>query len=325
MIKYILIFFISSIVLVSSAQDLNFGSDGRFKIVQFTDIHYQSGSEHSPYSLKMMIATIDEENPDLVVFSGDVVVSAPTAKGWDEVLDPVISRNIPYMVVLGNHDDESEWNRAEVAHYVSKKRGLINANPVIEGVKGYFNDAVSINDLQGKPAFTIYTMDSHAYSTNVRVKGYGWFDHSQIQWYRDKSGEIRGAAKDTIPALAFFHIPLPEYTYAFNDLKNKRVGVRYEPECAPAINTGMFAEMLLQGDVIGAFVGHDHVNDYLVDYYGIALAYGCWSGSKNTYTRSQNGARIIVLQSGIRGFETYLRQYDGSKIYHVHYPFLSPK
>lgn len=318
---FLFLLLFSGIAMGVYAQDLRFDAEGSFKIVQFTDIHHKSGSVHSFYALDMINETLDVEKPDLVVFTGDVVVAAPTPQGWDDVLESVISRDIPYMVVFGNHDDENEWNREQVAEYVSKKQGLVNATPALEGVKGYMNGAVLIKNSKGEESFVLYTFDSHAYSTNSKIKGYGWFDISQINWYQRKSQEIKSRLKDTIPALAFFHIPLPEYTYAFNDIKNKRIGVRYEAECPPYINTGMYAAMLQEGDVLGTFVGHDHVNDYLVDYHGIALAYGCWSGSKNTYTRSQNGARVILLQEGIKGFETYIRQRDGSLIYQTSYPF----
>src|SRR5690606_35848906 len=109
-----------------SAQQLRFNTQGKFKIVQFTDIHYKAGAEPSQHSVRMMEATLDTEKPDLVVFTGDIVVSAPTKKGWDEVLDVVISRNIPYMVTFGNHDDESEMKRHEVADYVAAKKLLVN-------------------------------------------------------------------------------------------------------------------------------------------------------------------------------------------------------
>lgn len=84
----------------------------------------------------MMQQVLDTERPDLVVFTGDVVVSAPSDKGWNEVLEPVISRKIPYMVTFGNYDDESEWKRKEVAEYVATRSGLINAAPTLDGVKG---------------------------------------------------------------------------------------------------------------------------------------------------------------------------------------------
>lgn len=307
------------------AQSLKFRNNGNFRIVQFTDLHYVAGAEPSKKSISMMEATLDDEKPDLVVFTGDVVVKAPTKKGWDEVLQVVISRRIPYIVLFGNHDDESEMKRDEVAEYVSSKPYLVNKEVQIPGVSGYLNAAVTVEGKDGKPGAILYAMDSHAYSKNSRVKGYGWFAHNQVSWYRETSARYLQAGKDTLPALAFFHIPLPEYKLAFDDLKNKRVGVRYENECPPEVNTGMYTAMLEAGDVLGMFVGHDHVNDYLVDYRDIALVYGCWSGSENTYQRSKNGARIIELTEGKRQFSTYIREFDGQKIYQVTFPFPKKK
>lgn len=303
------------------AQQLKFNKVGDFKIVQFTDLHYQAGATPSVKSIRMMESTLDHEKPDLVVFTGDVVVKAPSAKGWDEVLDVVISRNIPYIVTLGNHDDESEWSRSQVADYLVKKQLLINKQPNIPNVDGVLNASIAILGRDNKPAFTLYTFDSKAYSKVKDIKGYDWFGYNQVNWYLQESAKITALNGRVIPALAFFHIPFPEYGIAFNDLSKKRIGLRYEEEGSPIINSGMYGAMLQQQDVVGTFVGHDHVNDYLVDYYGIGLVYGCFSGSENTYIRDQNGARIIQIKEGKKGFHTYIRESDGNILYRTDYPF----
>lgn len=323
--KQLVVLALLVIAINSQAQQLKFNVDKTFKLVQFTDIHYVANKEASKMSLKMINETLDAEKPNLVVFTGDIVVGAPTAQGWDEILETVISRKIPYLITFGNHDDESEWKRNQVAEYVINKPFLLNNNPQLNAVDGYLNSSVSIVDTENNAAAIIYAMDSQAYSKNSKVKGYGWFASNQVEWFRKESQKYKEAKGDTLPALAFFHIPLPEYAMAFNDMKNKRVGVRYEVECAPFINTGMFAAMLESGDVMGTFVGHDHVNDYLVDYYGIALAYGCFSGSANTYQRSKNGARVIKLYENQRKFETYIREYDGTLVYPISFPFVQKK
>ena len=57
----------------------------------------------------------------------------------------------------------------------------------------------------------------------------------------------------------------------------------------------------------GNFVGHDHVNDYIVNYYDIALAYGHFSGwIFYIYPKPViNGVRVVLLkedkESLIRG------------------------
>jgi 3',5'-cyclic AMP phosphodiesterase CpdA len=281
-------------------------------------LHYISGVPASKKSIATMEYILDTEKPDVVVFTGDVVVKAPTPAGWDEVLAGVISRKIPYIVTLGNHDDESEMTREQVARYVSTKPYLLNKEVKIEGVSGYLNAAITVN---GKAPALLYALDSHAYSTHPKIKGYGWFQQNQVNWYTEKSAAFKRANSDsTLTALAFFHIPVPEYKLAFDEQKNMRVGVRYEDECPPSINTGMFAAFFEAGDVLGTFVGHDHVNDYLVNHHGIALAYGCWTGSENTYARSKNGARIIELEEGKRRFTTYIRESDGTLLYPVAFP-----
>lgn len=303
------------------ADNSEINTEDEITIVQFTDLHYIAGAAPSAKSITMMEATLDEVKPDLVVFTGDIVVKAPTKQGWDEVLDVVISRKIPYIVTFGNHDDESELTRAEVAEYVSQKPFLLNTDVQVDGVAGYLNGAITMENKTATAATIIYVMDSHAYSRDERVKGYGWFEYSQVAWYREKSSQFKDAYHDSIPALAFFHIPLPEYNIATKNFRNKRIGSHYEEECSPVINTGMYAAMFESGDVMGTFVGHDHVNDYLVDYHGIALAYGCFSGSENTYQRTKNGARIISFVPGERRFTTYIREYDGTILYNLVYPF----
>ena len=80
--------------------------------------------------------------------------------------------------------------------------------------------------------------------------------------------------------------------------------------------------MLNCGDVMGTFVGHDHVNDYAVCWKGIMLCYGRFTGSKNTYydIPGGNGARVIELTEGERGFKSWIRLHDGKVINGIAYP-----
>ena len=319
------VFLIASCMATVHSQTLKFQRDGKFRIVQFTDVHYDASSPTSKPSIKVMEETLDAEHPDLVVFSGDVVTRSPNKKGWDEVLQVVISRRIPYIVTFGNHDDEGDLKRDALAEYVVSKPYLINKEAQIPGVSGYLNAAITIEGTNGKPGAVIYALDSRAYTSNPRVKGYDWFAHDQVSWFRKTSASFTQANKEPLPALAFFHIPLPEYKTAFDDISNKRVGVRYEKECPPDVNSGMFTAMLEAGDVMGMFVGHDHTNDYLVEYYDIALAYGACTRGGESYKRSKSGARIIELTEGKRQFHTYIRELDGQKLYELDFPFPKKK
>lgn len=56
------------------------------------------------------------------------------------------------------------------------------------------------------------------------------------------------------------------------------VGERNEDECPGPFNSGMFNAILDRGDVRGVFVGHDHVNSYVGNYYGVQLGYAPGTG-----------------------------------------------
>ena len=56
--------------------------DGKFRIAQFTDIHFKYNSYRSDSSLVIMQKVISGENPDLIVLTGDIVTSENTRQAW---------------------------------------------------------------------------------------------------------------------------------------------------------------------------------------------------------------------------------------------------
>ncbi len=79
------------------------------------------------------------------------------------------------------------------------------------------------------------------------------------------------------PALAYFHIPLPEYKTVLESPK-MILGEQQEEISSPLVNSGLFTALLEAGDVKATFVGHDHVNDYCGNFFGIHLCYGGGTG-----------------------------------------------
>lgn len=310
------------------ASDLRFGKDGKFKIIQVTDSHIVADSvSNSMESVVMLQQVLDAEKPDLVIFTGDIVTGGTYKEGFEMISEPVISRNIPYATLLGNHDHEQDLSREEVGKLLMSYPGNLSRMSKTDGVTGIGNYVLEIKGNRGdQPKAILYCMDSNAYSTIAGVSGYGWFTPDQIEWYRQQSNTYKNENRgNPLPALAFFHIPLPEYRVGYTDTTHVMIGNHLEKACSPEINTGMFSAMLMQGDVMGTFVGHDHINDYIFNYYDIALAYGRFSGSKNTYTELKNGVRVIELTEGEKGFETWIRLDDKEVLDKVHFPADLPK
>lgn len=303
-------------LLTVGAQSVSFNKEGKLKIVQFTDIHWRAGDPATADAATNINRVLDEEKPDLVVYTGDITTAKPATEGLDKAFEPVIKRNIPYAVTFGNHDDEQDLTRDQLYAYVKGKKGCLDAKA--EGR----DFTVSVTSADGKQTKAVlYIMDSNAYSTVDSLKGYGWFRRDQIDWYAQKSASLKAAnGGKPLPALAFFHIPFPEYNEAAATEGNPLIGQRGEKACSPAINTGLFAAMVEAGDVMGTFVGHDHVNNYVTPWHGILLCYGQFTGGKTTYTDGRRGARVIELTEGERGFRTWIRMSDGTVKDTVNWP-----
>lgn len=301
---------------------LTFNTEGKFKIIQFTDIHYRKEDKGSAVAIRLIKEALDAEKPDLVVFTGDVIWAEPVLSGLDDVFNPVIERNIPWAYVFGNHDDEFGVSRDEIMEYVVGKPYCL-AQKGDKSIKGVGNYVLEIKDkLYNTTKSVLYFMDSGSYSPVKGVGSYDWFSFNQVEWYRNRSEVYTGLNGGIpFPGLAFFHIPLPEYAIMKADEKAFIAGHKDETECNGVLNTGMFAAMRESGDVMGVFVGHDHDNDYIGMYYDIALAYGRYSGGKTVYNNlGLNGCRIIELSQGKREFSTYIRLLGGEKIFQVKYP-----
>ena len=302
---------------------LNFGKDKKFKIVQFTDVHYKQGVKESEVAIQLINEVLDAEKPDLVVFTGDVIWAKPVKKGLDEVFAPVIERKIPWVYIFGNHDDEFGLSRSQLLEYAMQKPYCLSL-PGDENLGGTGNFVLEINDAKNKDIKSVlYFMDSGSYTPIKKLGSYNWFSADQVNWYRNQSATYTKDNKGKpYPGLAFFHIPLAEYPLMRADKDAVIIGSeRREDECNGKLNTGMFAAMKEGGDVMGTFVGHDHDNDYIGDYYDIALAYGRYSGGKTVYNNlGLNGCRVIELDQDKRNFTTYIRLLGGEKLYPVKYP-----
>lgn len=304
---------------MAQKSELQFSKDGKFKIVQFTDVHFKYGNPASNVALERINEVLDAERPDLVVFTGDVVYSAPADSGMVQVLEQVSKRKLPFVVTFGNHDDEQGLSRQQLYDIIRKVPGCLMPDRGTASSPDYALTVKSSSNSQ-KDAAVLYCMDSRSYSPLKDVKGYAWLTFDQVNWYRQQSAAFTAQnGGQPIPALAFFHIPVPEYHEAVADENSTIRGTRMEEACAPRINSGMFAAMKEGGDVMGIFVGHDHDNDYAVMWKNILLAYGRYTGGNTVYNHLPNGARVIVLDEGARTFTSWIRQ-KGGIVDEISYP-----
>ncbi|MBM3213971.1 metallophosphoesterase [Candidatus Poribacteria bacterium] len=292
---------------------LRFREDGTFTIAQFTDTHWHNGEPADLRTRELIETVLDAEKPDLVALTGDNIAGGgckDPAESMRQLVQAIEERRIPWAAVFGNHDDEGSLRRmALIEEQQQSDMCLSEPGPAdVSGVGNYVVRIARRSDHETGAA--LYFIDSNSY-TETSVDGYGWVRRDQVEWYVSTARNLRGEA-GLIPALAFFHIPLPEYDDVWD--MHPCVGVKQEAVCCPRINTGLFAAFHECGDVLGTFVGHDHVNDYDGMLHGIRLCYGRGSGFA-TYGREGflHGSRIIRLREGVREFESWMRLEDGSR------------
>jgi predicted MPP superfamily phosphohydrolase len=309
--------------LNSFSQVLKFRPNGEFKIVQFTDIHY-NGSKQSQTALSVVDSVLQNERPDLVVLTGDIVWGKPGKENLLAVLNRISGYNVPFVYQFGNHDSEM----TDISN-----RDLYNlARTVKNNILPDVSDSNSLDYIlpvrshdNASTAAVIYCLDSNSYPVGIskdRNPGtYAWLTFDQVQWYRQQSHNLAlENGGNPYPALAFFHIPVPEFHDAVRAEDAILIGTRREAVCSPAFNSGMFTAMVEGGDVMGIFCGHDHDNDYSVMWHNVLLAYGRYSGGNTVYNHLPCGARVIILKEGTRSFDTYIREGNGKVLNASTYP-----
>lgn len=287
-----------------------FTTDEDFKVVQFSDVHIGAGWMCHGKDLKALnavAAMVTEEKPDLVIVTGDVAYPIPVQAGTSDNLTEaklfatlMENLGVYWTVAFGNHDTEaySKYDRAGIADFYENsgfKYCLFKSGP--ENIDGYGNNVINVKNSKGEITQSIFTFDSHAY-LNHDILGFGYnYDNireSQVEWYREcveKFTAYNRSVSDMenpVPkSTAFFHIPLKEYQDAwyeylnngFKDTENAKLieGVAGEGGIIVFPGEGedtLFETMLELGSTKGIFCGHDHDNNFTMEYKGIRLCYG---------------------------------------------------
>ena len=326
--KTILCIILSAVCFSAGAgnPELRFDRDGKFKVLQLTDLHMTAGNEEDEVkTLTRIRYEVRMEKPDLIAITGDVISNGGVCRPlFQRFLDAINELEVPFCFVFGNHDQEQDLTKAEISAMVAACEysiAKIGEDGVLADIRVPVRNHKGTDD-----GLELYFMDSHtgirkgSPYENMQIR-YEWMSFDQVSWIR---GEFRKSADEhgkIIPSAAFFHIPLPEFLEAWqvrtseHFTHNNVAGVRGEYGGHSRINSGMFAAMLEGGSTIGVFCGHDHDSDFIVDYMGIALAYGRCSGDGNTYHHLRQGARVIEFREGQRSFTTWILEDDGTRIY----------
>lgn len=316
-----------------------FTTDEDFKVMQLTDVHIGGGFmslKKDAMALNAVAAMVKAEKPDLVIATGDVSYPVPFQAGTFNNLSSakifaalMEQLGVYWTLGFGNHDTEaySYYSREQISEfYDSEDFKYCLYQPGPDDVDGFGNQVINVKNSDGIITQSLYVFDSHSY-TDGDFLGIFWkYDNiheNQVQWYRDRVNafnaqnnailkEMGKEENSSIKSAAFFHIPLTEqrdawYEYrdaGFQDTENVKFHYGVAGEGGNIVFCGMhednlFETMLELDSTKAIFCGHDHDNNFSVDYKGIRFTYGMsvdYLAYPGIYKRgSQRGCTMITF------------------------------
>ena len=279
-----------------------FTTDGDFKIMHITDTHIGGGClsrGEDKKAFNAVAAMIAYEKPDLVIATGDISSAYVTSGTFNnKYAHQYFSRfmenlGVYWTVTFGNHDAEATnfYNKDAVAKMYENdefKYCLFSSGP--EDVSGQGNHVINVKNSKGDVTQCLIMIDTHSFTEDDPFGiawDYDWVKEDQIEWYKDMIELYCKGEKTTTKSLAFFHIPLLEvreayWEYVNNGCQNTE-DVKFikgnpgekDPVVFPSeTKTALFDTMVELGSTQGMFYGHDHLNNFVLEYKGIIMSYG---------------------------------------------------
>lgn len=337
-----------------TSSKLKFDSNGKFKIMMINDTQ-DVGKGSRSETAKFIGMALDAEKPDLVVFVGDQLADIyPAASktdyktAVDKIIKPLEERNVPFLVTLGNHDHDradvmSEEEMFEL--YTSYDNCLAvksGCDPFTYNVPVYSSD-------EAKIALNIYMMDTN----NKKDGGYEGIRSSQLDWYNATSAALKEEnGGKAVPSLLFQHVPVKEVYSLFTECNWNDEGAIYssrdgkwyvlnreiaqgdfgEAPCSENfdVQTGQYQAWLENGDIIGAFFAHDHVNNFVgTTPDGIKMGYNGGTGFRAYGADCGRTIRVFNIdENDVENYETHLLYYQditGEKAANLFFDTFSPE
>lgn len=315
---------------------LKFDSDGKLKILHITDTHLKHNHNFEP-TIWMVERACDEEKPDIVMLTGDIVLNCETEEDTKKLINAIMnvfdSRNIPVAVTFGNHDSEQgAMSREELMAYYNTFSCSVSVDDgeALSGC-GTYNIPVLSSDGE-KVKFNLWVFDSGDYDEEGR---YSCVKPDQVEWYKEVSDRLKKEnGGEKVNSLVFQHIIVGEIydallksdswkSYSYKHLYNEDEYYLFDPDrvnygtirefpCPGYENYGQFEAMVEKGDVLAMFTGHDHTNAFGVEYEGIDIVNSLSTRYIGLFHSTQCGYRVIeVDENDTYDYETrVVRMFD---------------
>ncbi len=284
-----------------------------FTILNLADIHFSDYGYRLLFSVngeQTIRRLVAEVRPDLIILSGDNVCTDDTYYSMRRVTELMESFGVPWAPIFGNHDDEGSCDLNYLADIMrTGAHCLMKKGDPEMGVGNYIVNIAEKNpDGTRRIVESLILMDSHHTQPNDK----------QRQWFEWAAEGVRAVSGGSAEVSVFMHIPIPEYRIAYDEAWDAQNGAwregyaaqgeKHETVCCERdgsgnpVQRGFFEAVKRTGNTKYIFCGHDHMNDFSLEYQGVRLTYMLKLGFASGYQPGFNGGtRILVGDAGLTG------------------------
>lgn len=272
-----------------------------FQILQITDLHLKDypWNHADEKTLIYIKETVARYRPDLVIFTGDMIwttLSNQPLVSYQQFITFCQNLAVPIAITYGNHDTNHPDVSRQILREMELQIDLLVEKQQVMIAEERESYIIPIYDEQKETMkYALFVLDSGGYNTQYDGR-YDWILPEQIQWFNQCSKALleQGEVQET---LVFQHIPLPEYFEAYYQQKPRNaVTEEFFRVDGPSLNTGFFAQLIFDPLATTLFVGHNHNNNFDVNYRDFRLVFGQVSGF-GANAMVNRGARLIRLTS----------------------------
>ncbi len=288
-----------------------------YNILQLTDIHWNitTSTISSKAYLEQLFLEVDKHikdnqgsdaHIDLVELTGDLFMLANTfhVDTFIDFFEQQASKyNFKYATIWGNHDHHGLYN----PNWLSKRFMEAPHSLHIEAADdlyGRSNFIINLSDDE-KTRWQIANFDSGTSFSETSIslnRDYDYIRDDQVDWWLKEHALVG----DSVPAIAYYHIPQDDNAKAYNAIRNE--GASYKNKyfkLEDFANNGKErydSKLIKEGrshHLKAAFMGHAHNNDWVVEYDGVVIGLGVKTGRELYYAHIKTDTDNAEMNLGL--------------------------
>lgn len=304
-----------------------------FNILQLTDIHWNvnTSSKSSEIYMNKLLKEVDRKikaeqgdnaKIDLIELTGDQFMLANSHHVEDFVRyfeAKAEEYGFYYASVWGNHDRHGLYNPNWLAkQFTEAKHSLYKE--LNDNLYGRSNFVINLTDdgtKEGSTKWQLVNLDSGASVAESALsikRNYDYIRKEQTDWWKREHDKVGGSAT-TVPTIAYYHIETQDNDEAYiearkegSTIKNKFFKLEGFADNGTENGKSDFIDVGSQNNLKAAFMGHDHNNDWTVEYKGVVIGLGVKTGPELYYAHVKKDSTNPEVILGYKSIDNVINE-----------------